>query len=454
MSAELLNPDECRRIFDVAQSAAKAAGADEVELLIGANDAALTRFANNTIHQNVAERDLILSVRTAIGGRTARATTNRTGDEEIRRVVEEAVALTRIVEPDPDLLPMPDPNEAGETAECDRFDGATAAATPDERARGVREAIAEVEGQGQTAAGIYETAAGVEALLNSRGVYRYYSETSARFSITATAADSSGWAKASAVRRAAIDPLVLALNAAEKARLSADPRELPPGHYTVILEPAAVLDLVGQIFGDFAATSIEDQRSFLTGRVGEQLFGTNIAIADNVHHPLQAGAPFDGEGIARRALRLVESGTVREIPYSRASARKARTQATGHGFPLPNEIGEMPINIVIAGGDATLDGMIASLERGILVTRLWYIREVDPFEKIMTGMTRDGTFLIEGGKRVCGVRNFRFNQSVIELLRNVVAMSTPVRASGEETFDMVVPAMVVEGFNFTEVTRF
>jgi len=127
---------------------------------------------------------------------------------------------------------------------------------------------------------------------------------------------------------------------------------------------------------------------------------------------------------------------------------------TGHGFQLPNEVGEMPVNIVIEGGETSLDKMIASTERGILVTRLWYIREVDPYEKIMTGMTRDGTFLVEGGEVVRGLKNFRFNQSVLELLNNVEALSPAVRASGEEAFDMVVPAMKVRDFNFTEVTRF
>ena len=145
---------------------------------------------------------------------------------------------------------------------------------------------------------------------------------------------------------------------------------------------------------------------------------------------------------------------VREIAYCRQAAALAGAEPTGHGFPLPNEFGEAPMNIVIAGGDTTVDEMMAATERGILVTRLWYIREVDPYEKIFTGMTRDGTFLVEGGKVVAGVRNFRFNQGLMEMLSNVEALSPAVRASGEETFDMVVPAMKVRDFNFTEVTRF
>jgi PmbA protein len=451
----LLTANECHRILDQALRAARAAGVEDIEILLGAHATALTRFANNTIHQNVAERDRMLSVRALIGQRTGRATTNLSDEDSIRRVVEEAIALTKVAEPDPAVLPHPSPEEAGEIDHApSRFDHSTAAVTPEQRALAVQEAIAIVESAAASAAGIFETGEEAEALLNSRGLFRYHEETSARFSITATAGDSSGWAKASAVSAHSIDPAALAHSAAEKSRLSASPRELPPGHYTVVLEPAAVLDLVGQIFADFSATAIADQRSFLTGRNLSALFGPNIVITDDAYHPLQAGAPFDGEGMARRRLRLVDSGAVRDIPYSRGSARRAGVTATGHGLPLPNETGEMPVNIVIAGGETNIEDMIAAADRGILVTRLWYIREVDPFEKIMTGMTRDGTFLIENGRPVCGVRNFRFNQSVVEMLRNVIAMSAAVRASGEEAFDLVAPAMTVEGFNFTEVTRF
>jgi len=447
--------EECRRIFDVARRAARSGGAEDIELLLDAHATALTRFANNSIHQNVAERDRMVSVRVLIGRRTARATTNLVDDGSIQRAVEDAIALARVAEPSDELLPLPSPAEAGEIPEHpSRFDAATAETTPERRALAVKEAIAIVESAGATAAGIFETGAATEALINSRGLFRFHEETSARFSITATAADSSGWAKASAISAAAINAAALARSAGEKARLSASPREAAPGRYTAVLEPAAVLDLVGQIFGDFSATAIHDQRSFLTGRPEGPLFGPNITIDDDVRHPLQAGAPWDGEGMARRSLRLVEGGTVREIPYARGSAKRSGVAPTGHGFPLPNETGEMPVNVVIAGGESTLERLIAAVDHGVLVTRLWYIREVDPFEKIMTGMTRDGTFLIDGGKPVCGLRNFRFNQSVVEMLRNAIAMSPAVRASGEEAMDMVVPAMTVEGFNFTEVTKF
>jgi predicted Zn-dependent protease len=323
-----------------------------------------------------------------------------------------------------------------------------------DRARSVADAVKVVERAGQTAAGIYSTGQSVEAIFNSAGIAALHSETMAQFSITAMAEDSSGWAKASSVECGSIDPVQMARSASEKARLSRDPQELEPGRYTVILEPAAVLDLVGQMFGDFSATALDDQRSFLIDRLGTNLFGAKIHIWDDVAHPLQAGVPFDGEGVRRRKLTLVEAGVPREIAYARSSAHRAGVEPTGHGFPMPNETGEAPLNIVMAGGSTPIEQMIASTGRGVLVTRLWYIREVDPFQKIMTGMTRDGTFLIEDGRLTRGVRNFRFNQGLIELLNNVEQLSPAVRSSGEEAFDMVVPAMKVRDFHFTEVTRF
>jgi len=449
------NAEAAEAIFGQVLDAARALGVTEIEAIVAGSDEALTRFANNAIHQNVAQRTTQLSVRPVMDGRTARASTNRLSRDAIREVVAEAIAIAKLTEPDPDLLPLAAP---ADYQGVERWFEATARATPEERARAVAEAIGAVEAAGQTAAGIYSTSESVFALLNSRGVLARHTETMARFSITAMAADSSGWAKASACNLATLNPLELALTAARKATESTAPRELPPGRYTVILEPAAVLDLTGQMFPDFSATAIRDGRSFLKDRIGQRIFGENITIHDDAGHPLQSGAPFDGEGVPRKRIALVERGVVREVAYSRQAAALAGCPLgpapTGHGFPLPNEFGEAPTNIVIDGGATSLEQMAASTDRGILVTRLWYIREVDPYEKIFTGMTRDGTFLIEGGRVTAGVRNFRFNQGLMEMLSNVEALSAPVRASGEETFDMVAPAMKVREFNFTETTRF
>jgi PmbA protein len=462
----MLTKDQAGEIFARVQ---KFASADEVEVLFYATANALTRFANNTIHQNMAEENVVVSVRTAFGQRTARAATNKLDDESLKRVVQASESLAKVQHPDADLLPMP--AGAGRTGEAPvptrtRYFPETAAITPQQRAATVEQIVAVAKRNRLTTAGIVASSEAVEGVFNSQGLAEWHSQTASEISITMLAADSSGWQKANSPNAGQLNAVRLAEIAAEKARRSAGPREIPAGKYTVILEPAAVLDMVGFMFYDFGGLSILDQRSFLNNRVGTRVFGENIDIWDDVAHPLQSGAGFDGEGVRRQKVQLVEKGVVKRLVYARASAERmkqseykdkmGRIEATGHGFPLPNEMGEAPMNIVFGAPvkPQTLDQMVASTERGVLVTRLWYIREVDPYEKILTGMTRDGTFLVENGKIQGGVLNFRFNESLIHLLSNVEAMGSLVRASGEESFDMVVPAMKVREFNFTEVTKF
>jgi predicted Zn-dependent protease len=246
----------------------------------------------------------------------------------------------------------------------------------------------------------------------------------------------------------------MAERAAHKAVASADPVEIDPGHYTVILEPSAVLDLCGGLWYDFTGTSYEDKLSCFLNKLGKQALGRNITIYDDAYHPLQDGEPFDGEGMPRKKVCLVDKGVVKNLVYGRRSAKHFGVEPTGHGEPEPNSMGEYPENIVIEGGNTTLDDMIRTTDRGILLTRVWYVREVDPSSKIVTGMTRDGTFLIEHGKIKSGVKNLRFNESIIDMLSRVEALGPAVRAAGEETGPAVVPAMKVAFFNFESTTKF
>ncbi len=475
----MLTQDQAVSIFDRIQ---KLSSADEIEVHFSGGRFALTRFANNTIHQNVEEENHVVSVRTVFGKRTARATTNKFDDDGLRRVVESSESLAKVQHPDPDLLPTPGSREAeinpgkvgvpavavnAPTAQFPlRHFEQTAALTPQLRADGVSKIVGVAQKHRLTAAGIFSSCEAVEGIFNSRGLQRWHAQTSAEVSITMIGGDSSGWQKSNSPDIANLDPLHLAEIAGQKAIDAAHPKEMAAGKYTVILEPSAALDIVGFMFWDYSGMAILDQRSFLTDRIGTKLFGDNITIWDDVSHPLQSGSPFDGEGMSRMRIALVENGIVKRVVYARATAERMKHSqqkdkvgpiaATGHGFPLPNEVGEMPLNIVFTPprDPQTLPQMIASTERGVLITRLWYIREVDPYEKIVTGMTRDGTFLIEHGRIHHGVRNFRFNESLIQMLSNVEAMSAPVRTSGEESFDMVVPAMKIRDFNFTEVTKF
>jgi PmbA protein len=435
----------------LAEHVLKLSEADETEVEIGAATDALTRFANNTIHQNVAEHTLGISVRAVVDGRTARAATNKTDEESLRRVVAAAASLARNEPENPGLLPMLRAQKFGKVA---RFFPATAAVAPQDRARAVTKVCKMAEKNKQTAAGIFSSGSSQSLLANSRGLFARYEQTRSEFSVTILEENSSGWAKSNSPDIRTLDPEALASSASRKAAESRQPRELPAGRYTAILEPSAVLDLVGFIFYDFAGTAVRDKRSCFTGRMGKKLFGDNITLWDDVYHPLHTGAPYDGEGLPRQKVLLVDRGVPKNLVYARSTAKKMKARPTGHGFSLPNEYGEAPMNLVFVGGDKSVDEMVRTTERGILVTRLWYIREVDPYEKILTGMTRDGTFLVENGRVSGGIRNFRFNQSMIEMLSSVEMLGPAVRAAGEESFEMVVPAMKVRDFHFSEVTKF
>ena len=448
---ELLPASELRDIIETVLRIAKSTGTIETEVHVDEVADALTRFANNGIHQNVFEHVVAVSIRTAAGGRTARATTNRLDEDSLRATIEASLCLAHSQPRDPKLLPMPGKQRY---RKVNRFIRATAAVTPEERARAVRLACDLAAKKGQLAAGMFSGGMSQTAVGNSRGLFATYGETHSQFSITMQEDPAASWAKADSADVRDIHPQKLAERASQKAHLAVNTRELEPGRYTVILEPAAVLDLVGFLFYDFAATAVQDKRSCLNDRMGKPLFGKNISITDDVFNPLQKGAPFDGEGIPRQKVLLVDRGVPRNLVYSRASAKASRHKSTGHGFALPNEYGEAPMNLVFSGGDSSVEKMVASTDRGLLVTRLWYIREVDPYEKVMTGMTRDGLFLVENGRVTGAVKNFRFNQSLIEMLKNVELMSPAVRATGEESFEMVVPAMKVRDFHFSEVTKF
>jgi len=435
-----------QRAHELFHEITKYSTADETEALITSTRYALTRFANNAIHQNVTEEGTTVSVRAVAGQSTARAGSNKLDSASIRALTEAALDLARLQPRDPELLPMPGPQMYRAVR---RFYPATAELGAPERAQAVAAMVRRAEADGLTAAGVFSSGASVTALSNSRGLRAFHEETVAEISVTMMGATSSGWAKKTGPNHEA-----LADRAARKALASSEPREVPPGRYTVILEPSAVLDLMGFLVLDFSGLAVAEQRSGFTGRVGEKLFGEHIEIRDDVFHPLHLGLPFDGEGMPRQRVSLVEHGVVKNLVYARQTARRLGVEPTGHGFPLPNEYGEAPLNIVMEGGRHSVDEMIRATPRGLLVTRLWYIREVDPYRKLVTGTTRDGTFMIEDGEVRHGVKNLRFNQSLIEMLSQVELMGVPERAAGEESFEMVVPALTVRDFNFSSVTKF
>jgi predicted Zn-dependent protease len=430
------------------EQALKASPADGTLAALTRYHSALTRFANNTIHQNVAETNTPLMVRVDLGKRRGLATTSQLTDDAMRAVVNRAVELAKRSPPLLDRPPLPGPQRY---RTIDRWDEATAQSSPAQRGEAVARAIRQVEQAGFTAAGYLTTASAVTSLANSNGLTASMPSTFAEFAITVMAPGSSGWAKAKApaLSELAIERLTeQAIRTAERGR---DARELPAGNYPVILAPAAVADLVSFLASDFGGLAVLEQESCLTGKLGQRLFGSNITLIDDVAHPLQMGDPFDGEGVARQSVPLIEEGVVRSFVYGLTSAKKAGVPPTGHGSAA--EPDDYPLNLVMRGGASSIDEMIASTDRGLFITRCWYIREVDPTQKIVTGMTRDGTFWIEGGRIKHGVKNLRFNQGLIAMLNDVELMGPAVRAAGEEHEScIVVPAMKIGHFRFTGTT--
>src|SRR5579883_700653 len=332
-----LRPErELRAITSQIFRIAKSLGLPEVEVHVDEVIDALTRFANNAIHQHVAEHGLSVSLRVVVDGRTARVTTNRIEEDALRSTLESAASLAASQPKDPGLLPIPGKQKYRPVR---RFSAPTASLSAEIRARAVKTACALAENKGQVAAGIFSSGQSQTVLANSQGLFASYRQTQAEFSVTMQQGSATSWAKANAADYRVFDPQQLARKASERAERAINPVELATGRYTVILEPAAVLDLIGFLYYDFAATAVRDQRSCFSERLGLPLMGKNITISDDVYHPEQLGAPFDGEGIPRQRIVLVEQGVPRNLVYSRRSAKKAHKTPTGHGFALPNESG-------------------------------------------------------------------------------------------------------------------
>jgi predicted Zn-dependent protease len=455
----MITQEQAKSLIDVAIKHGVRKKVDGIEATVHASNVSTSRFANNGMTQNQSPERITLSVRVQKGGKQARLSSDKISPAGIRELVENAITAASFLEKDEEMLPMLKGEKRAGIKNVNRYDARTANFSPDQRAKAIADMVQVAQQQNLTAAGIFLTGTWVEAIGNSEGLFRYHRETSAEVSVTmkhvaADGSESTGWAKLASPKVADIDAAALATRAAQKAVASANPAELPPGKYTVILEPPAVLDLMAFMWYDFAGTSHLDKLSCFLDKVGKKLLGDNITVVDDPFHPLQSGAPFDGEGMQRQVKTLVDKGVVANLVFGRRSARKMSAEPTGHGLAEPSAEGEYPMNTVLAGGDVSLDEMIRSTERGVLLTRVWYVREVDPTTKIVTGMTRDGTFLIEGGAIKSGIKNFRFNQSLLDMLNHVEALGPAERTAGEEGIPAVAPAMKVNNFNFASVTRF
>ncbi len=445
--------DEARAVLE---GVLGAAGEGGIEAMIGGGESHLTRFANDEITQNVSERRYVLSVRVVLGKRTGRATGNDWSRSGVERLVRAATAAARLQPEIPDLLPLPEPQSYRAVSADDE---ATARVGPDDRAREAGRAIERCRAAGVTAAGIYETGRGTIgeygelgtlAMANSRGLFAFHQGTTATFRVSALDGTASGWASRESHRAGDVDGASLADRAAEKAVRSRDPVLWEPGRYTVVLEPAAVADLLTDLSGlSFGALPVQEGRSFLSGKLGERVAGENVTIRDDPYHPLQLGSPFDAEGIPVRPTTIIDRGVAVTPVYDRQTAAKEGKESTGHGLPVPNTLGPIARHLVFEGGKGPVEGLLGGIERGLWVTRVWYTNVVDPKTATLTGMTRDGLFAIEGGKVTRPVRNFRFNQSMVQLLHEIEGASDP-----ELTAGVVCPGLRVRNFHMSTPTEF
>jgi predicted Zn-dependent protease len=425
--------------------------ADATEIIVSDGDRSLTRFTHNSVHQNVASTALEARLRVVVDGRTGVASTGANSQAELEAALSRAIELAGFAPRDPNLAPL-SPGGAFVTP-MGAWDDATHRATPAKQAQ-IAGAIFTVAEQASTwAAGYVSTSRDGITIANSDGVMASYESTDAACNAKLNAADSTGYAERFAQSVSALDGAAIGKIAAEKARLSAAPRAVEPGEWTVILEPAAFGELFAYITDHFSAQSYDEGSSFFSGALGSAFAGENVTVVDDFAHPLHTGMPFDYEGSPTQRVVLLEHGKANAVVTDVAWAKKLDRPNTGHGLPAPNGWGPQPRNVVIEAGTKSVEQLIAETKRGLLVTRFWYIRTVDQRKTIVTGMTRDGTFLIENGKLAGGVRNMRFNQSIIEALGHCEFANAQARTAGY-SYSIVVPAAKIDGFRFTSSTNF
>lgn len=424
----------------------------QAEALYTARDRALTRFANSRIHQNVTDHDASLRLRLIDNERTGVASTNRLDDEGLKRVLEQAAAIRDHAAPNADQATLPQRN--GEPDPRLGYIAATAKADPELRAAGARSVIAAGEAARLEVSGAFSTETTTLAVANTNGVRGSHTTTQAKLiTVMMGEAGASGYAQSTRTDVSAIDATAVGEDAADKAVRSADAGDLDPGEYDVILEEYAVATILEYLsFDGFSALAVQEGRSFM--ELGEQVMGDNVTIWDDGNDPRGLPSTIDYEGVTKRRVDLVTDGIATGVVHDAATARRAGTTSTGHALPSPNTWGPISWNLFMAPGSSSKDAMLATTQRGIWVTRFHYVNIVHPKKAILTGMTKDGTFLIEDGQIVRPLRNFRFTQSIPEAFSRIEAISSQTRLVAAEYSGITarVPALLIRGFNFTGVT--
>ena len=425
----------------------KMSKADEVGVNVNSGYQADVRFAANQMTTSGGVVNGQVAINSVFGKKHAAAVTNDLSDDSLKRAVEQSEALAKLSPDDPETMPgLP----AQTYVPVNGYFNSTADLTPTERARAALTALEPARKAGDLkAAGFIVVNAGANAIGNSKGLFAYNRSTTANYTLTVRTDDGtgSGWAGAEHPDWKQVDFPAVSARAIEKARLSRNPVAIEPGRYTVILEPQAVGDLVQLMAFALAARQADEGRSAFAkqgggNKIGEQVVDKRVTITSDPQDPQLLSQPYDGQGLPLSRQVWIEDGVLKQLFYTRFWAQKQGKQATG-----------FPSSIKFQGGTASIEDMIKSTPRGILVTRLWYLRQVDPRTILFTGLTRDGTFLVENGKISKAIKNFRFNESPLFLLSNLEAIGPAVRLAGTEGGGPVVmPPIKAKDFNFTSLS--
>ena len=422
--------------------------ADEARVNLNSATSGNTRWAMNQVSTSGDTYDANVTVTAAFGKKVASATTNRFDDEGLRQVVQTAERLAKLVPEDPEYLGELPPQQY---LPVEPYFDATANLTPEARARAVMQIAGPAARQNLSSIGYLSHFTGSNAVANKRGLFAYARGTNSSLTTTVRTPDGtgSGWAGGGENDWSKLDVAALGERAIRKAELSRNPRAVEPGEWTVILEPTAVANMVNLMVFSMNARQADEGRSFFSkqgggNKIGEKFLDERVSIISDPADPRIAANPFSGEGLPNNRTTWVENGALRDLVYNRFWAQRSNRQPTG-----------FPGAYMMSGGNSSVEEMIRGTERGLLVTRMWYIRPVDPRTILFTGLTRDGTFLVENGRITTAVKNLRWNESPIFLLNNIEAMSQPVRVSSSEDGDggaVMVPAIKARDFTFTSLS--
>jgi PmbA protein len=440
-------------ILSLLESALSRSPGEQTELVYLGQREATTRFAENAIRQNMQSADARVIVRLVKEGRVAVSSTNDLSPAGLDRAMNDAAQIAAFLQPDetfPGLVKSPPARDVA------AFYSPTDTCPPAARAEATRIIAARARESGVESSGASQTVTERVAVVNSVGTRQYFEGTRTELSVSAAddPALGQGWAIAANRDVQAIDPEKVARIAIDKAVRSRNPAPLPAGEYTVILEPAAVGQLLLFLgFLAFSGKSFAQGRGVLTGKLGEIVTGTNITIYEDPFLPEYPGLPFDYEGVPKQKVVLIEKGVARGVVHDSRSAKMAGTVSTGHALPADNARGPYPKNLTLMPGEATTEEMIASTPRGLLITHFWYINYLNPMKAQVSGSTRDGTFLIENGAITGPVRNLRATPAILEAFARAEQIGRERVLYPQYSVTMFIPAMKIAAFPFVEDTE-